>query len=294
MRKFLVKTLMMVIVSALSLAAGYYALFLLRGARADPVVPYVIAKAGNFSGKPSVIFGDSVCAQFWPARNDSPNICHLSSNQAITTAGNYLLLKKYLEHNQQTKNVYYLIKPQSLCNDMDLYLTYQYFVIPFFNDDWKKFIDDETKQDVYSKFGKFFCESDYIKCVLSYNKLLKEKYLSCILCASGLIVDNSAGYYIQKRSLSRTAIIYLKKMNELCTEYGAIFHVLPLPLRNKADSYGWDKFADDVKLNGLENIIGSFVQNINYYPDSWFSDGVHFKKEILDAHSDDIRASVMK
>lgn len=287
MRKFLMKTALIVLLPSMSFIAVYFTMFKLQlhiGGLAGEVF-YVIEKAGHNSGKPAVILGDSVCNQLWPQNKDSANISHLGCNQAITTAGTYILLKKYLVNNPQTKEVYYVIRPQSLGNDMNLNYSYQYFVIPFMNEENEKMIDNETRQKIYSKFGKFFAENDFIKSFLLSNNFFMDKYIEHVK-------RNTEQKFFHR--LSRTAVIYLSKIRRLCMENNIKLRILPLPIPSTEENYGWNEFDADVKEYGFGNILGCFTKKIRYCPEEWYRDGSHFRKEILDAHSDDIRASVMK
>jgi hypothetical protein len=41
------------------------------------------------------------------------------------------------------------------------------------------------------------------------------------------------------------------------------------------------------------HLLGDFVDNIPYYPETWFRDGVHFTNEILEKYGDEIRVDVL-
>ena len=246
---------------------------------------YVIDKAGRNSGLPAVILGDSVCNQVFPQDKDSPGLAHLGCNQAITSAGNYLLLKKYLEHNPQTKQVFYVITPGALGNDLGLKWTYQYFVVPFCGKENMKLLHDDTTQKLYERFGRLFVENSLIKNFLLNNNLFMGKYLRIV----GLRQVHSVRHW-----LAPTSAIYIPMMEALCKEHNASFTVLPLPVPDTPSNHGWENFVDGVKEHGLEHILGNFVESIRYYPDDWFRDGVHFKPDILKAHLDELRAPVMK
>ena len=286
MRKFIRRIFLIASLSVISVSAVYMLLFTLS----LPLTPlaaevfYVIEKAGHNSGKTAVILGDSVCNQLYSQRKDSQQFSHLGCNQAITTAGTYILLSKYLANNPQTKEVYYIIRPQSLGNDMNLNYTYQYFVIPFVNDENMKLIDDETRQKLYDKFGKFFVENSYAKKFLHSNNLFMTQYINHVKAKT------ETRYF---HRLSRTAIIYLPKIRELCRQYGARLTVLPLPLPDTEENYGWDDFDADVIEYGFNDVLGDFTKRIHYCPDEWYSDGSHFKPEILEGHITELRGWVM-
>lgn len=287
MRKFLIKTALILLLSTLSIVVVYFLLFIfslnVSGLASEAF--YVVEKARHNSGKTAVILGDSVCSQLWPRKKDSANISHLSCNQAITTAGTYILLRKYLANNPQTETVYYIVRPQSLGNDMNLNYTYQYFVIPFMNDENADLIDDETRQKLYDKFGKFFVENSYVKSSLLNNNLFMAQYINHVK-------NKTEKKYIHR--LSRTAVIYLPKIRELCREHNVKLKILPLPLPDTEENYGWEKFDDDVKEYGFDDILGDFTKKIHYCPEEWYSDGSHFKLEILEQRIDELRSYVME
>ena len=245
MRKFLVKTALAALLSVVSIIAVYFLTFMftLSGPGLASEVFYVIEKADHNSRKSAVILGDSVCNQLWPQKEDSANISHLGCNQAITTAGTYILLRKYL------------------------------------------IIDDETRQKLYDKFGKFFVENSYVKSFLLNNNLFMTQYINHVK-------TKTEKKYTHR--LSRTAVIYLPKIRELCREHNVKLKVLPLPLPDNEENYGWEKFDDDVREYGLDDILGDFTKKIHYCPEELYVDGSHFKREILEQRIDELRSYVME
>ena len=284
MRRLITKITLAIISSVISIFAVYVLLSVFHIRFTDLAYDafYVIEKAGHNSGRSAVILGDSVCKQLWPQETDSPNLAHLSSTAGISPAGNYLLLEKYVKHNPQTKYAYYAMNPGSL--GADLTYAYQYFVIPFVNDETIKLLDDDTTQMLYDTFGKLFVRNKYVKTFLLNNNLFMKQYLNHIKGRSEAT---------EPHRLSRTAIISLTKMRELCRERNIKLSVIPLPIADKPENYGWDKFAQDVKDNGLDDILGDFVNKIRYYPEDWYRDGVHFKPKILNEHLEELRALVI-
>lgn len=245
----------------------------------------MINKAEKNSGCQVVYLGDSVCNQIWPQKEYNEKICYLGCNQAITTAGTYLLLKNYLEHNPQTKEAYYIIVPGNLANDLNLNFTYQYFVIPFLDDNNINLLAQETRDMLYYKFGRFFVENKFIKELLLNNNFSMKLYLSH--------VQRKAEKKYTHR-LSRTAIIYLEKIRELCKKYDVKFLVRPIPMADTAKNYGWEDLQQDIDKYGFNDLFGDFVQKIHYYSEDWYGDGVHFKKETLKQYRDEIRALIMQ
>lgn len=287
MRKFITKFMLLIFTLLLLLPVVYVVPTYLTANKNGLAheVFYVLDKAQYNSGRPIVILGDSVCNQLWDQRQDSENITHLACNQAVTACGTWLLLRKYLENNPQTKEVYYVIVPKyGLCNELNTNYTYQYFVIPFINENSMQLIESETLKQLYNKFGQFFVENKYIKRFLLNDKLFMSRYIHYV----------NANSQENIHRLSRTGIIYLRKIQELCREHDIKLFVRPLPMLDIENNHGFEDFERNVKTFGFEDVLGDYVKRIKYYPDDWFRDKVHFTKEVLEAHGDEIRASILQ
>ena len=288
MKRFIKKIACLIIITPFAFVIMNYIYFgtlnyLIHTYRIAGEVFYVIDKAEYNSGRETVYIGGSLCNQIWPQNHDSENIAHLGCNNGIMAAGNYLLLKKYLEHNQQTKEVYYLILPESLCYGD---YSYPYFVIPFLDSDNIKLLEHETREVLYKKFGKFFVTNSHIKYFFLNNiELMK-------ICLD-FIKDKSDKINTSHR-LSKTSITYLAKIRELCQEHNVKIFILPLPMADTSKNYGWDEYEQDIIKYGFKDLFGNFVEKIHYYPENWFSDGVHFKPQILDQHREEIADAILR
>ena len=245
---------------------------------------YAIEKAEVSNDCTAVLLGDSVCNQLWDQHENIKGVCTLGCNQAITPCGTYLLLKEYLDAHPDTDTAYYLIRPQTLANDIWTNFSYQYFVLPFCNEENMALLEDETKTLLYDKFGRFFVENQFIKTVFLNNLPLRDAYLSHI----------QTGDHAVTNRLSRTSVLYLRKMQALCEEKGVSLVVRPLPVADSEVNRDWEAFEEDISQNGLEDLLGTFVEEIAYYPEDWFSDGVHFTEEILKAHQEELRAGAFE
>ena len=291
MFKFVKKFLLVIFISGVSIFMINSLTIMINSQAVMQYIFYIIDKSGKNSGLPAVVLGDSVCGQLWPGKRNSEHMAHLSNNQAITVCGNYLLLKKYLENNPQTKEAYYAIVPSNailhgnLADNFNPVYSYQYFVIPFLNDENLKLLEKETITLLYQKFGRLFVENSYIKDSLKGNKFFMKQYMR-------YLQRQPRDIYVHR--ISPTAAIYLRKMQELCRSHNVKFFVRPLPVSDLEENYGWEDFERDVKTLGFEDILGDFVKRIKYYPEDWFFDKVHFKREILETHGDEIRALILQ
>ena len=278
MKKLLKKTVCLVVLSAIIV-------LLVQSAMNIPAddAYYVIAKAEEPNQCSEMILGDSVCNQIWNQKENIGSLCTLGSNQAITPCGSYLLLHAYLEAHPNTKTVYYAVRPQTLANDMWTNFTYQYFVLPFYKGENIPLIEEETKELLFQKFGKTFVTNDFLKMILSHNQRLQDIYLSRVQSGDNAVLNR----------LSATAVIYLRKMQDLCEERGVKFVVRPLPLEDIPENQDWEMFRQDIIDNGFEMLLQDFVDDIDYYPTDWFSDGVHFTDNKLKENLDTFRSRVI-
>lgn len=279
MKKLLKKTILLAVLTVVVVTISQSAMNL-----PTDVAYYAISKASEPNNCSDVILGDSVCNQIWNQKENLGELCTLSSNQAITPCGSYLLLHTYLDAHPSTKTVYYAVRPQSLANDMWTNFTYQYFVLPFYNDENLPLIEDETKELLYEKFGKPFVTNQYLKMILSHNQRLQDIYLARVQTGDNDVTNR----------LSRTAAIYLRKMQALCEERGVKFVVRPLPLADTPENQDWNLFRQDIADYGFEDLLKNFIDDVDYYPLDWFVDGVHFTPDILAEHLETFRSRVLR
>ena len=73
----------------------------------------------------TLVLGDSVGRQFFNSKYqaESNECCYLATNQAITVAGNSILLQRFLENNPDLDKVYYILRPDSLSGGVNFVYT---------------------------------------------------------------------------------------------------------------------------------------------------------------------------
>lgn len=298
MKKFISRILLFILLAA-SVTALYY--FVLMKAQintnvhflADEVL-YVIDKADIANNSKTVIVGDSVANQLWPQTKGSEDCCYLTSNQAITTAGSYILLYHYLEANPQTERVYYSIRPQGLSNDINIDKSFQYFVIPFSNKYNWDLLDSDTTDKLSSRFGSFMVNNKYPQWIILNNNFLMEQYLTAVEKKNPDLKindDNTENRYYHR--ISPTGQIYLSKMIELCNRKNVELIVVPSPLMDVEDNYGWEAYSEDIINMGFEETLGNFINSIDYYPEDMFMDGIHFSESTLNDCREEIAEKVI-
>lgn len=233
-----------------------------------------------------VIVGDSVARQIFPPeqQEESLDTCYLTSNQAITVLGNYLLLLEYLSNNPQTEEVIYIARPQSLANNLWLKHSYQYFIYPFYNDYNEKNIDEETKEIIRNKFGKVFVENEQLKDFIFKNSFFLSSYLGRIQRQEEII---------NEKMISELSVKYILKISQLCEERKIKFSVCSPPLSNIDDNRQWNEFEQQIDECELNDIMGDYVKRIVYYEVEDFSDKTHFTNEFLEKNREKIKLNLL-
>ena len=227
----------------------------------------------------AVLLGDSVSKQLCPPESQEENmqICYLSTNQAITIVGNYILLCRYLENHPQTKQVIYMAHPYSLTNNMRADYSYQYFILPFYREPYLEYIDENTREAVERKYGSIFVSNPAIRYILRNSSVCLEPYLEKIHDDETEVVPDMI-------------FLYLSKMQELCGEYGAEFLLVSSPL-NKGFDYDTETFLEIITQTDDEefrDLFERYIASMHFYEKDCFSDDVHFTKDYLEKHREEL------
>ena len=283
--KFIVSVVVFVLLVGVSLG-GYFAVQYVRGKNSPsgfgPELYYALDLAETNTEYTKVIIGDSVARLiFSPDYQDETNeVCYLATNQAITVLGNYILLNRYLENNPQTEEVCYIVRPQSLANPLWFNFSFQYFIVPFYNDTYKQYIDEDTRQYIEDRFGKLYATNDIVKSFIENNAYYMDVYLNNVLEQQLEVRD--------EKHLSDLTIKYLPKITQLCDSHGVKLKVLAAPLPDTQDNHEWADFEKQIEDNGLAGLLGDYIDGIDYYPESAFGDEAHFTQEYLDSERENI------
>jgi hypothetical protein len=105
---------------------------------------YSIFKSKKKSTSKKLLIGDSVWNQLFPALYNSNSINSIGFNQAIGLVGHYLLLKNYIEAGNYFDTLFMIFNPLSFLNNLDQIYTYQYFLKPFFNNEYRPFLNSDV------------------------------------------------------------------------------------------------------------------------------------------------------
>lgn len=79
---------------------------------------------------------------------------------------------------------------------------------------------------------------------------------------------------------------YLEKLYLLCEEEGIAFHLIPGPHADTERRYETEKeICDELEAKGDKQGLEKYLDQIVYYPEEIFRDGIHFdEKKVSEAY----------
>ena len=175
----------------------------------------------------------------------------------------------------------YFIRPSGFQKCLDSEFTYQYLVIPVLDKETLSSLNELETENLNSRYGNIFINVEFVKSILCNNNVLMQAYLKTV------------GFdepYVKR--LSPLCAKYILEISRLCDEKGCKFTVAPCPLPDTEENHDWTLLQENFYKYDVDGILKDYIEKIEYYPEDWFFDGVHFYKEILDEYGDKIREEV--
>ncbi|MCM1125266.1 MAG: hypothetical protein NC429_02210 [Lachnospiraceae bacterium] len=231
------------------------------------ILPYIDQARAKDSEYTKLIIGDSVCHQIFNSfqkYNDVYNT--LGSNQAITMAGQYLLMKEFVENHPRTTNITLVARSLNSGIGLEGY-TYQYLIIPFTEAGMLGEMTMETLSDLEEIYGGFWLKPAVVS-FIDYSPIVKKIYLN------SLSTNDCDG--------QQFSFDYLVLMLDICEQNDIEFHLLHAPMPESAREAVEQQFANIYEKctdKRLLPYMEQFYESVTYYPDEYFSDGIHFGTE---------------
>ncbi len=206
-----------------------------------------------------LIIGDSVSEQIYSANDYNDSIYSLSCNQAITMAGQYCLLKTFLEINKEhlPKEVIVYYNPFSLQANLDRFAFHYFLKTFYYTNEYQESLDEE-------------CVKHRVKQIPQYRLAALPLTKSINWSPKYQLPNENKGSWC-----SPITLLYLHKIENICKEYN-------IPLRFTAS------FIKENRLNELTDLykendvlIKKFVNTIVCRPTNEFIDDIHFKHEYI-------------
>ena len=232
------------------------------------IVPYIQKAQQKNNGYTKLIIGDSVCHQIFNGfQNENEEYATIGSNQAITIVGQYILAHEFIQSHSDTTDVYLILTSLTGSGFSNAGYCYQYFVIPFTKANIIGIIDPITKKGLSNIFGVFYTNRYFIE-LIDRSNICRKLFLNSLS-------DN--GYADVAQSY-----LYLKKIADLCNENGIELHLLHAPMEESAKSAvesEWSREMEVCQDRELLPYLKEYYNSVDYYPDNFFRDGIHFKDE---------------
>lgn len=207
----------------------------------------------------TLILGDSVGRQIYNNYNFNDSIYSLASNQAITLAGQYFLLKDFLCCNDDHPQFVYLIfTPGSLSNDIDEY-GYQYFLKPMNTHHYRSMMNVHLVSRIKEVPLSWLSQFPLVK----YTNWTPKKHVTRTPC---------------NRLFSSLNLEYLDSIENICNKNDIILHLIAAPSRVSDSNY----FCQMAQNENLENKhIEEYIHSMQFFPDSVFVDGTHYYEQFI-------------
>ena len=222
-------------------------------------VLYAINKSHTKKVVRRIIIGDSVGNQLYPSGNDYDSTVSLACNGEITMAGQYFLLKNFIDANEEVipEEVILLITPFSLSNDVDEY-AYQNFLKPF----------PPSKYSVY------------------YTEHLTQRIHSIpLFWTANLPFIQTSNYTPQwaipspqsVKSISPLSYEYLLKIDSITSKNNMAFRMVSTPVRDdrKKEIESFWKDLDPYYLEQLFHLLQPYKESIVFMPADCYVDNLH-------------------
>lgn len=212
-----------------------------------------------------LIIGDSVAKQLYDNETYNNEIYSLTTNQAISLAGQYILLKNFIDNNQGNLpgEIILIMVPKSFNNNLDQIYSYNYFLKPFYKSEYKSMITD-TCQKLINKIPFYF---------LSQQPLV--------------VNTNWCPTYVSKdepyQFISPLSTNYLLKIKELCLKnhLPIKFFCPPIKASGFANAIAHAKRHTLIEKSGFKNEFAYYFKSITTLPDSMYQDDAHLKREYI-------------
>jgi len=219
-------------------------------------VYFAIDKSKKKNNAKKVLLGDSVGKQMFDSMEDNDTVNSLTSNQAISMAGQYLLLNNYIKAGNRIDTAYVFFTPFSFANNLDQIYTYNYFVKPFYTSEYMAQMSPIVKNQI-EKIP--FATIAHHPAILTSN--WSPEYES----------DETPEFSF----LSPVSVEYLHKMSTLGKKNGFQLVLISAPVSKKKRQDVASLHRDEIALYNLEEEFKGYFENIMYLDESYFSDGTH-------------------
>lgn len=245
---------------------------------AKEIVPFV-ERVQEQNDCSKLIIGDSVCNQIFERYYEMNDVyCICGSNQAISLSGQYILAKEFIKNHENVTDIYLILTMGSLGTGYGSKLGYQYAVMPFVLTDTIGNLDDETCDLMAKRYGRLFCQKPIVK-LIDQSPLNMKLYLNMLAKKDEMFPMETDDV------ISGVSYKYLHEFQTLCESEDVNFHLIPGPHAESDARHNLEQqLRDEIMINGDSDIstLKSYPDQIIYYPEELFRDGIHFDEKKVD------------
>ncbi|MEA3443652.1 MAG: hypothetical protein U9R19_02875 [Bacteroidota bacterium] len=217
-----------------------------------------------------VYIGDSVGNQLFDFDSTPNSFC---SNAAVSLIGNYILIENLLASNSQIEEIILVSVPNDIGWNFEQKLTFNNFVKPFLSFSNLNYIDDIVYDKLWEKPFSWLYIFYAVKILPISDINFSDE------------TETSVSYLeeIKLTTLSDIAVHYLKKLDALCKEKNIFLKIVspPVPEHWSHDTNNWANMKTQIDSLGLNSVFLNYFDEINYYPDNYFSDGLHLSEQYI-------------
>jgi hypothetical protein len=195
---------------------------------------------------------------------------YLTTNGAVLPAGNYILCNNAIKNNPRLKYIIYLSVPGVIGHKFERSRTCNNFVKPFYEVSNLNLFDAPTTDKILSS---------------KLNMLYLLKLYKCLPIDEFNYHDDSEK---NKFEMSGFSLQYLVKIRDLCSRNGIELIVLSSPIpRSRYNDFKVveSEMRKQIAEAGLEKQFRYYFKELQYYPDFYYRDGLHFTKKHLSVKS---------
>jgi len=261
MKKFIIQTSLYLLVFAVALhGVAYYMLFtkVYQTHVLGNEIYYAIAKSKKKNKSKKLVMGDSVAQQLFDNKTTSDTLNSIACNQSISLAGQFVLLNNYLLAGNRPDSVFFISTPFSFQNNLDQIFTFQYFLKPFYTDEYKPYFSDLVKSKIK---------------LIPHNNLAQYPLIRTTNWAPEFEEKEDTTYNF----LSPISVEYLLKIKALAAQYRfkLVFIPTPTPESRRKEVEALNK--NEYIKNGLDAEFADFFTRIQFIDDKYFIDRIHLK-----------------
>jgi hypothetical protein len=208
-----------------------------------------------------LLIGDSVARQISTGNRLGDSVYSLACNQAVSMAGQYILLNNYIQSGNQFDTLYILYSPSSFQNNLDQIFTFNYFMKPFYEDQNFKYLS----KNVHDQISKIPFHS------ASQLNLIKSSNWSPEYNSKSIPVVSF---------LSPISIEYLTRIDSLSKLHGFHIIVISPPCSKNFRRSILQMDRRKIFNNKLDRLFEGYFESIIYLDEAKFTDGLHLQDRL--------------